>query len=243
MIHSRYVLALMLWLSAPAAALAQTAPVTAPAAAPDPERLAIARDVAGKLMPDGIYERMLGQNFSQMMESMVGSASDIPLREFAATSGMDADEVAALGTVTLREVMAIYDPHWQERQQRMVRAMTVEVSKLMSTFEPKVREALARAYAREYPLAELQALQRFFETPAGAHYAGTSMEVMMGPDMVGAMSDVMPQMMQQMPALIASAEAATKDLPPPRKPGDLTPEERRKIAALVGRKSGESPKQ
>ncbi|MET3710561.1 hypothetical protein ABIC65_001241 [Sphingomonas trueperi] len=233
--------ALLLAVASPALAQAQSA-APAPAAAPDPARLAVARELADKLIPQGMYQRMMGENFNRMMESMVGSAAQIPLRDFAKMGGMSEADVAALGQTTLREVMEIYDPYWQERQQRMMRAMMGEMGKLMSTLEPKVRVALARAYAREYTLPELQELQRFFGTPAGNHYAHSSMELMMGPDMTQAMAEAMPEIMQQMPALVQAAQAGTKDLPPPRKAEDLTPEQREKILKLLGSKAEQPAK-
>lgn len=225
-------------------ALAQTQPVASaqPAAAPDPARLAVARELADKLIPQGMYQRMMGENFNRMMESMVGSAAEIPVRDFAKMGGMTEADVAALGQTTLREVMEIYDPYWKERQQRMMRSMMGEMGKLMSTLEPKVRVALARAYAREYTLPELQDLQRFFATPAGSHYARSSMELMMGPDMAQGMAEAMPEIMKQMPALMQAAQAGTKDLPPPRKAEDLTPEQREKILKLLGSKAGQPAK-
>lgn len=233
---------LLLAVASPALAQTQAASPASSAAAPDPARLAIARELADKLIPQGMYQRMLGENFNRMMESMLGSAGELPLRDFAKIGGLTEAEVAQLGKTTLREVMEIYDPYWQERQQRMMRSMMGEMGKLMSTLEPKVRVALARAYAREYTLPELQELQRFFATPAGSHYARSSMELMMGPDMAQAMAESMPEIMQQMPALVQAAQAGTKDLPPPRKPEDLTPEQREKILKLLGSKAGQPAK-
>ncbi|WP_333573338.1 DUF2059 domain-containing protein [Sphingomonas sp.] len=235
------------------AASAQTAKVVAvpvPAAPapkaqvsePDPARLAVARELADKLIPQGMYQRMMGENLNRMMETMLGSAGELPLRDFAQMGGLTEEDVAALGQTTLREVMEIYDPYWKERQQRMMRLMMAEMGKLMSTLEPKVRVAIARAYAREYTLPELQDFQRFFATPAGTHYARSSMELMMGPDMAQTMAEAMPEIMKQMPALVQAAQAGTKDLPPPRKPEDLTPEQREKILKLLGTKAEQPAK-
>lgn len=233
--------ALLLAVATPALAQAQLQP-PAPTAAPDPARLAVAQQLADKLIPQGMYQRMLGENFNRMMETMVGSAGELPLRDFAKIGGLNETDVAALGQTTLREVMEVYDPYWKQRQQRMMGSMMGEMGKLMSTLEPKVRIALARAYAREYTLPELQDLQRFFATPAGSHYARSAMELMMGPDMAQAMAESMPEIMQQMPALVQAAQAGTKDLPPPRKPEDLTPEQREKILKLLGSKAEQPAK-
>ncbi|MHA6718873.1 DUF2059 domain-containing protein [Sphingomonas sp. RS6] len=222
--------------AAPAAAIAQTATSAAPA--PDPARLAIAKRVADQLVQDGMYKRMLGANFDKMMQSVVGMTGDLPIRQFASAAGVSEAEAAELGETTLREVMEIYDPHWEERQQKMMSAMMSGMGDLMSSLEPRIRTALARAYAREFSLAELQEMQGFFATPAGSHYARTSMELMMGPDMMEAMSEAVPEIMKAMPALIAKGQEATKDLPAPRDKSDLTPAERKKIEALLGQEAG-----
>ncbi len=226
-----------------APAIAQVQPAkAAPVAAPDPARLAVAQELADKLVQPGMYQRMLGENFNRMMDAMLGSAAQIPLRDVAQMGGMTEKEVSQLGDTTLREVMEVYDPNWQERQRRMVRGMMGELGKVLSAFEPRIRTAIGRAYAREYSLAELQELKRFFATPAGDHYARTAMDLMMGPEMSQAAAEAVPEMMKQMPAVVQAAQAAAKDLPPPRKPADLTSAEREKILKLLGSKATQPAK-
>lgn len=215
-------------------AFAQTAPAPQAVPAADPARLAAAKDVVGRLLPVGIYKRLLGTTMNSMMDSMMGSMGKLPTRDIVRMTGISEEDAKSLGEGTMGEVMEIYDPHWQERMRGTMHAMTDAMSDLMVSMEPKVREALTRAYAREFTLAELQEMARFFATPAGTRYASKSMELFMDPEMMKTMTEAMPEIMKQMPAIIAKATNATKDLPKPRTNKDLTPEERKKVAALLG---------
>jgi hypothetical protein len=213
------------------AAIAQTGAATQVA---DPARLAAAKDVVGKLLPQGIYKRMLGTTMNTMMDSIMGPIGDLPIREVMRLGGLSEADAKALGESTMREVMEVYDPHWLERMQLTMHAMTDAMSDLMVSMEPKVRDALGRAYAREFSLAELQDMGRFFASPSGAHYAGKSMELFMDPEMMKTMMEAMPEIMKQMPAIMEKAMTAAKDLPAPRTNKDLTPAERKKLAGLLG---------
>jgi hypothetical protein len=216
------------------AAFAQTAPAAQAVPAPDPARIGAARSVVGKLLPQGIYKRILGTTMHSMLDSIMGSFGDMPTREIAKLAGISEEDAKSLGEGTMREVMEVYDPDWQERMQLTMHAMTDAMSDLMVSLEPKVREALTRTYAREFTLVELQDMDRFFASPAGGHYAGKSMEMFMDPEMMKTMTEAMPEIMKQMPAIVEKAMAATKDLPKPRTNKDLTPQERKKLAGLLG---------
>lgn len=212
-------------------ALAQTAPGAAPA---DPARLAAAQTVVAKLVPAGIYKRLMGTSFDQLIETMTDSMREMPINELVRLTGIDKQDAAALGEGTIGEVMDVYDPRWNDRMKLGTRAMADSMAEMMVEMEPVVRGALARAYAREFSAAELAELGRFFATSAGSHYADQSLALSMDPEMVKAMSDLMPRMMEHMPDLVARAEAATRDLPKPRTNKDLTPAERKKLAGLLG---------
>ena len=110
---------------------------------------------------------------------------------------------------------------------------------LMDGFEPKVRDALTRAYARKFDGRQLSELNSFFKTPTGDLYARESMMMFMDPEIMGEMQALMPEMMKKMPEMAAKAEAATKALPSPRKIADLSPQERDKLAKLLGVKAGD----
>ncbi|MDF7775336.1 DUF2059 domain-containing protein [Sphingomonas sp. AOB5] len=222
----------------PTLASAQTPPTPAPApasaAAVDPARLAMARRVAAKLLPEGTYREMMGSTFSDMMEATMGSTGEFPLAELMTLGGLDPDKLAELGDARLGEIMEIYDPNWEARTKAMVDAMAPLMADVMDKIEPAVREAMAQSYAREFSLPELTEMDRFFSTPVGAHYAAKSIALFMSPEMMKVMADLTPELMKQMPAIMEAVMAAGKDLPEPRKLAEMTPAERKRLAELLG---------
>jgi len=217
-------------------ATAQTAPAPAvPAAAPaDPATLAEARLVVAHLVPPGVYKQILGPMMGSVMGSMGENLKALPLRQIAEMGGLDPKEAAALDKVHIDEVMAIYDPHWQERAKLEMQAMFGAMGDFFTTLEPELREAMARAYANHFTLAELTDLDRFFGTPSGGKFASQYMTIATDPAMTAEMQSMMPKMMAQMPQFIEAAKKATAALPPARKLENLTPAEKDKLAKALG---------
>lgn len=218
-----------------APATAQTAPSPAPVVAPaDPAAVSEARLVVRRLLPPGIYKQILGPMMDPIMASMSDGMKAVPLRKLAELGGMNTTEAAALDKVRVEEVMAIYDPHWQERMRLSTRAMVDAMGDFFTTLEPEMREAMAQAYARRFTAAELTDLNRFFATPSGAKFAGQYMTIMTDPSMAAEMRSMMPKMIQHMPQFIDASKKATASLPPPRKVQDLTPAEKTTLAKALG---------
>lgn len=222
-------------------AAAQTAPAPAPgASAPvtatplDPATLAEARLVTARLMPPGIYKKIMGPMLAPMFDNMGETMKAMPLKEIAEMGGLSADEAAALDHVDVEQVMAVYDPHWQERTQLTMRAMFDAMGDFFTTLEPELREAYASAYARSFSLDELKDIDRFFATPSGSKFASRYITIATDPAVAAEMKSMMPKMMQQMPQFIAAAQKATAGLPPPRKIEDLSPADKAKLAKALG---------
>lgn len=234
MAKASLITAATLFVASPAMAQSAPAPV-APAAAPaDRATLAEARLVVGHLVPPGIYKKVMGPMMSTIMGSMRDNMKALPLRQIAEMGGLDPKDAAALDKVHIDEVMAIYDPHWQERSKLEMQAMFAAMGDFFTTFEPELREAMARAYANHFTLAELTAVDRFFGTPTGDKFASQFMTISTDPAMTDEMRSMMPKMMQQMPQFIDAAKKATASLPPPRKLQDLTPAEKDNLAKALG---------
>ncbi len=158
-----------------AAVLACTAPavqaadaVTAPAApvvAPIVKaQIDVARPVVDKLFPVGTYRRMMGENMSRMMDSMMGSLMQMPLAEIARIGGVSSEKLAKMTPASLAEVSTIVDPHYRERAKLGMDTIMGGMTDLMDGFEPRVRDALTRAYARRFTAGELAELGSFFGT-------------------------------------------------------------------------------
>ena len=216
-------------------AIAQTSPVTTPvAAATDPVALASATRIAGALLPDGTYRKMMGGTLDRMMSGMVDQMGNLPMREILIAAGMDENDVPKIAPDAMKQVMAITDPNFKQRMDIGMKAMMGSMVDMMSKYEPAVREGLSEAYARRFTVAQLGDLERFFATPSGKEYAAQSMLVYTDPAVMDRMMAMMPDMMKEMPKMIGAMIEATKDLPKPRKYTDLTKAERERIAALLG---------
>lgn len=200
----------------------------------DPARLETARAVVGKLFPVGTYRKMMGRNLSRLMDGMVNQMAHMPAVRLAGIAGVSEERIRSIDSASLDEASRMLDPNFTERTKRETNAMLSAMADLMDGFEPRVREALSRAYARHFSAAQLAELNRFFATPTGSAYAAQSMLIAMDPEILRAMQDLMPDLMKKMPELTGDALKAGEDLPPPRKIKDMSQDEREKLARLLG---------
>lgn len=221
-----------LLLSAPLAA--QTPSVAAaPVAAVDPARSAAAMRIAAKLLPIGSYREMMRGSMNQVISSINDQMMALPLRDVGGMAGIDRTKLSGIGPGTMKELMAILDPAFEERTRIMTRIMMAEMTDLMSAMEPEMRVGMAEAYARRFDLAQLGDLERFFATPTGAAYAAQSMQIYTDPAVMAKMQTMMPRLMQAMPAIMRKSAAATAALPQARKPADLSKADRDRLQALI----------
>lgn len=179
-----------------APALAQ-APAASPAAATlqtsvDPQRLAAARVVVDAIWPIGTYARIMQRSTGAMMNMMAGNAFGLPLDEARKK-----------------------DPYFDERLKLTMDTLMGEMAKIVSRFEPDIREGVAEAYAAKFNVDQLDELGRFFATPTGKAYANESMMLMTDPAIMKRMQAFIPEMMKDMPAIMEKVKAATAHLPPP----------------------------
>ena len=217
-----------------APAVAQAPSVPAAAAPIEPARLAAAKTIAAKLLPAGTYRTMMDGTLTQMMSGMTDQMMDLPLRDIMGMTGQSEADLKKLGPATLKQVMAIVDPAFQQRTKILMDTMMPAIVDLMETMEPQVRDGLAEAYARRFSVAQLGELNRFFETPTGAQYAGQSMLVYTDPAVMSRMQAMTPELMKAMPGIIEKVKAASATLPPARTKEDLTAAEKKQLAALLG---------
>lgn len=178
----------------------------------DAQRLALARQTAAALWPDGTYARMMKGSVDQMMDAVMGSMMDVKVGDMVPT---DAKTKAALGNQTMGEVMRKADPAFQERTRITNHIMMEEMAGIFTKYEPSLREGLAQAYARKFDAPQLEAMNRFFATPAGKVYAGEAMVTMMDPEVLSRITKAMPEVMQAMPRIMEKVKQATAQLPKP----------------------------
>lgn len=223
-----------------AAALALTPiPAAVEPAAPsilseiDPLRLATAKVTVDAVFPPGTYARIMKTSMDSIMGPMLDKVKDMPLRDLAAMAGIGQEDIGKMAAGNVREIMAIYDPAFDRRMQITMRVMTEEMTGMMTQFEPGFRDGLARAYAKRFTVAQLSELNRFFATSTGAIYAAELMTLFTDPEVMVKMTEMIPQMMTQLPQITSKLEAASAGLPKPRKLEDLSTAERMKLAKLL----------
>lgn len=219
-----------------AALLACASPVLAAEPAPaaasaDPARLAAAKQTVDYLWPLGTYARMMNGTMDKMMDSILDSTMQLPVKDLAGIGGVDTDQ---LGTASLAQIMEIYDPAYKERMRLGTRTMMTEMSGMMTEFEPDIRDGLAGAYAARFDAKQLGELNAFFATPTGKAYAADSYIIMMSPEVMAKMQAFMPRMMEKMPGIVEKVKAATESLPKQRTYAELSTAEKDKLAKLLG---------
>ena len=163
----------------PSAAHAQASPVAV--TAPDPARLAAARELIDVLMPPESRERMI----ESMIAPMLGN-----LQQGMAQSPMFSSAMADHPEMQTRFATFL------ERQQ--ARTMT-----LMRDGLPSMVEAMARAYARRFDVAQCRDIKAFFATPSGRAYMQQSLTIMADPDVAAWQRSMMQFSMAHMQADVA----------------------------------------
>jgi len=232
-----FLVALALGVAPPAFAQAQAQAQSAAPARPsavDPARKAVGLRIAGRLLPDGTYEKMLGGSMNQLMQSMIGDSFDLPIRSIAAIGGMSEQQVKALGPGTLKELAQIIDPAFDQRMRITMQVMMGGMGRFFTQFEPSLRDGMAEVFAARFTDAQLREIDAFYASPTGSLLASQYMTMMADPAMMSRMQGIMPKMMQAMPAMLAEAGKATAHLPKPRKPEDLSAAEKKRMAELLG---------
>jgi hypothetical protein len=218
-----------------ALALAMAVPAVAqPVATPSAEQLTLARSVAGRVLPAGSYQRMMRGTFDTMISTMTVQMLNVPLRQFAQAAGLSEAEVGQLGETTGRQVLAIVDPSFEERTQLGTKAMMNGMVDVMARMEPEMREGMAEACAARFSAAELKQIDGFFSTPSGSKFAGQQFTIMSDPAFARRMQGMMGTVTRALPDLIKRAQAATASLPKAKTMAQLTPDERARLAALLG---------
>jgi hypothetical protein len=197
---------------------AQTAPTETVTPAPaDPARLAAAERAVAALVPKGIYMTMMRDKMPQLMDAMMSQMMGKTPGEL----GLPAEKGIESGK-TLGEAAASKDPAFKERMRLTTNVMFEEMGKIFDGMEPRIRAALARAFARKFTLQQLGDFNAFFATPSGAVFAREYLMTFMDQEMMQEMMSFTPELMKALPAIMDKAEKATAHLPPLPKPETKT---------------------
>lgn len=150
--------------ASPALALAQT---PAPAASePAPDRLAKAKDVIALILPEAQRDAMM-RGVIQAVNANVQAGLGQMLQ------GQQLNDAQ-------RKILQDFLERQQKRSQDQIIADM-----------PALMDAMARAYARQFSLAELDDLKTFFASPTGKIYTARSMGMMSDPDVAAVQTRMM----------------------------------------------------
>ncbi|MEO1045941.1 MAG: DUF2059 domain-containing protein [Pseudomonadota bacterium] len=199
-----------------------------------PEQLAKGEDVAARLLPDGSYRRVMADTMGNIVEPMLGSIDRMPLSTITTFAGIPEDEISPPDDATLRDLMEIVDPHYEERQQVMVKAVFDIMIELSDELEPAIRQGLAKAYARRFTAAELDDISAFLSTDTGTKFGSESFAVYSSREVIGATMEMMPLFLERFMGELQNPEELMGDIPPQRSLDELSDEERKKLAELLG---------
>jgi hypothetical protein len=174
------VLGATLLVAAPAAAAAQPqpaapAPAQAATAPPlDPAALAVAHQIIAIGMP--VEKR--SQMFTSLMNSLTEQA-----RKSTQNLAFNKD----------KDFQALVD--------RSVQRMWDEMRPIMNAALPDIYESMARAYARQFSIEDLNALLGFVKTPAGQHFFERSPLILKDPDVQAAQQRMTAQLITKLPEI------------------------------------------
>jgi hypothetical protein len=175
----------------PSVAFAQAAPAVV-AAEPDAARLASARQLLDQIMPPATREAMIQSMLTPMQANMRQGIMQSP--------GMQ----KALGNLKAK---AVFD--------RFLAKQDARTGTMLRESLPGMVDAMSRAYARRFDVAQLDDLKRFFATPSGQAYVANSFSIMADPDIAAwqrkLMSQAMTNMQDDIAAMAKDIEATQQD--------------------------------
>lgn len=124
-------------------------PVTPDAATLDPASLALARDIVAKIIPADRRQEMFKKLMSDLMQQLLSARSS---------------------DITDPGVQAIVDKHLADFRDQAL--------PILEKHMPKLLEAIAHAYVREFSVDELRQIDAFADSAAGTHYLSRSADLL-----------------------------------------------------------------
>lgn len=185
--------ALLLLAAAPQTPAPAPSPAPAPATEVEPARLAAAKAVVGLFLPEDRRDAMIDAMLAPTFEGVRQSFTESP--EMASLFGNDPAMKAKI------------DAFMAEEEARSL--------KILRASMPQMLEAMARAYARRFTVAQLEEISAFFRTPTGSLYVSQSMTLMSDPDVQASQRAMMQESMKDFPQRIeAFARGIAADAEP-----------------------------
>lgn len=196
-------------------------------------RLPAAAALVDRIIPPGSVQDMMGSMFGNVINPLMEAVEPDPVAVVAERLDL-VGQPLDLTPQQAEAAATMLDPAWRERKRREAAAMPAVTSRMMEAMEPAIRTAMAELYAIHFTAAELADIDAFFATPSGASYARKSLSMSSDPRLMATIMQQMPVMFEAMASMEAEMAALTADLPPVRSYGDLTANERKGLARMLG---------
>ena len=205
-----------------------------PLTAEQEARVPSAQSVVMKLFPEGTYAKMMNETLAPMFDQMFTSMGMTPGLMLVELPGLPPSAMAEVDEADLQSAIDLLDPNASERNSDIAKMTLDLITGIVVEIEPSYRAGLARAFAVRFSEDELADLDAYFATPVGSKYASESFLIYADPQVMSAMNEMMPKMMEAMPSMIGSIGEIAQKYPKGRTFSALSNEEQEKLAALLG---------
>lgn len=202
-------------------------------------RLPLAARMAGTIMPEGTFGKVMEESMAPMMGAIMNAVTADPRIRLAEVSGVEAQDLAGLEDAAAQEALDIYDPGFDRRTERMTGLIVDMMGQLFAAIEPAYRDAYARALATRFDEGEMRELLAFFDTPLGGKFARESLLVQYDPQMLAVMEQMGPAMVEILPGMMEGIAALEAEIESERRFGELSAAERARAARLIGKSEAE----
>lgn len=199
----------------------------------DPAQLNLAEQAVGKILPDGVLTKIMGDMFDKILGPIANMLPEMSSGEIMTRTGIYDGAVENLDAEKRSQITEILDPARKQRGQKMVETMVPLMTEAMGALEGPMRTGLSRAYARKFSAEQLGEINAFFATPTGSFYASESYALQADPEVMNATFKAMPMLLQKVMASGPDIEAELKKIAEERKLTDLSRKEMKQLAGLL----------
>jgi hypothetical protein len=196
-------------------------------------RVPAAEQLVAKIVPAGTIGEMMDKVMGGVLAPMLAGTPKPAAAALARQIGTEAF-VSDLTEEQAGELASLFDPAWAERQQREVGIFPELVKDMVALIEPSMRKAMSELYAIRFSASELAEIDAFFSTGTGGRYARESFLMSSDPRIMAASMEAVPTLMGSMGDMEKRMAESVADLPAVRSFGDLSPEERARVAQMTG---------
>ena len=200
---------------------------------PEPARLKLGEVTAAKLLPDGVYVKIINDMMGQILKPIFEMMPGLSDAQITNTTGVSQEALAELTEENKSAAAMLIDPNHKKRGEQILEVFKPMIAEAMTIIEPAMRTGLSRAYARKFNATELATINKFFATPIGASFARESFAVQVDPEVMQATFKAIPAIFTKFMTEGDEFKAKIEQLPKQRTLTDLSAMETEQLAKLL----------